>query len=92
MNLYLRTKSRTTCPLDNYSNRDILGVWDAGLCIGATLKPRDWSFITGSQGGGGYKMGGEGGQVKFHPTKMRGGGGAEKVSAMLKGETQKVLG
>ena len=43
---------------------------------------RDWSLITG-MGGGGYKTGG-GRHVKFYPYE-KGGGGAEKVLAMLKG-------
>ena len=50
---------------------------------------RDWSLITGG-GGGDYKTGG--GQVKFYPCE-KGGGGADKVLAMLKGGgAQNVLG
>ena len=37
---------------------------------------RDWSLITG-RGGGGYKMVGGGGHVKFHPNEW--GGGAIQV-------------
>ena len=40
--------------------------------------------------GGSYKREG-GGQVKFYPYKIKGGGGADKVLAKLK-EAQQVLG
>ena len=43
---------------------------------------RDWSLITG-RGGDATKREG-GGHVKFYPYE-KGGGGAEKVLAMLKG-------
>ena len=42
---------------------------------------RDWSLITGR---GGLQNGREGGHVKFYPYE-KGGGGADKVLAMLKG-------
>ena len=43
------------------------------------MEIRDWSLITGRGRG---LQNGRGGHVKFYP---RGGGGAEKVLAMLKG-------
>ena len=48
-----------------------------------SLNKRDWSLITG-KGGGATKR--EGGHVKFYPYEK--GGGAEKVLAMLKGDTK----
>ena len=59
---------------------DPLTVW---VSVGQRMKSiriflRDWSLIMGR---GGYKTGG--GHVKFYPYK-KGGGGAEKVLAMLK--------
>ena len=42
------------------------------------------SVYTGKVGG--YKTGGGGGQVKLYPCKKKGGGGAEKVLTILKGE------
>ena len=43
----------------------------------------DWEWV----GGEGQLHNGRGGQVKLYPYKK--GGGAEKASAMLKGEHQK---
>ena len=48
---------------------------------------RDWSLIKGKGGGG--LQNGRGGGVKFYPYK--GGGGAEKGLAMLKGGLEVVL-
>ena len=44
---------------------------------------REWSSITGKAGGGGYKTGGRGKQVKF-PCNKRERVGVEQVLAMLK--------
>ena len=49
---------------------------------------RDWSLITG-RGGGATKR--EGGHMKFYPYE-KGGGGADKVLAMLKGGHKKFWG
>ena len=51
---------------------------------------RDWSLIT-ERGGGGLQNGRGGGHVKFY-TYKKGGGGAEKVLAMLKGGHKKFRG
>ena len=46
------------------------------------IRFRDWSLITGRWGGGALQNGR--GHVKFYPYE-KGGGGAEKVLAILKG-------
>ena len=58
--------------------------------IGSSSGIRDWSLITGR--GGGLQHGRGRGHVKFYPDEKGGGGGAEKVLAMLKGGHKKFWG